>query len=144
METVGYIAPESVAEARDRYAEVRPIAKELVREIVVAMDVDRAEYEKLVTPEIVVIARDALFSSLLVVSTGERARFEAWCERPEVADFAVEIEGSQHVDRVAWHGSPLAETVLAATYHTERDAAIATLRRMAWGRMYHDVVRDAD
>jgi hypothetical protein len=52
----------------------------------------------------------------------------------------VHVEGSDNVDNVAWHVAPAAETVVAATYQQKEEAAIATLQRIAFGRVYRDIV----
>lgn len=142
METVGYVAPETAAEAREIYEELGPVAQELVREVAIAMGADREEYDERVTADVIATARDALFGGLLVVTTGERVAFDRWRDHPPYEDYEVEIEGSEHVDSIAWHAAPLEDRIIAATYQAERDAAVATLRRMAWGRIYHDVITE--
>jgi hypothetical protein len=42
------------------------------------------------------------------------------------------------VERVVWHVPPFADAAVAATFQDERDAAVATLRRQAFGRCYRD------
>jgi hypothetical protein len=136
METEGVFAPETVEEARERYESVGPAARVVVRETARAMEFDGEEYDRRVTSEVVETARDALFASLLVVHVGDRAEYEAWCEeRPE---YEVHEVGSENVERVVWHAAPFAEAVAAATFQQERAAAVGTLRRQAFGRIYRD------
>lgn len=138
MRTEGVFAPETAAEARERFAAVGPTAQTAVREVAKAMDFDRDEYDRRVTGEVVATAREAIFASLLEVTVGSREEFDEWCDdRP---DYDVETIGSENVDRVVWHAAPFAETVVAATFHEERRAAVDTLRRQAFGRIYRDVV----
>lgn len=136
MEMHGFFAPETEAEARDRCEAVGPAAQTVVRETARAMAFDADEYDERVTGEVVETARDALFASLLEVRTGTREEYEDW-----LADRDREVveEGSENVSRVAWHDA-LGETVVAATYESERRAAVATLRRQAFGRVYRDVL----
>lgn len=134
----GLIAPATVAEARERYEALGPPARTVVREVAKAMSFDREEYADRVTGEVVETARDALFASLLEVRVGSRAAFEAW---REAHDGPVHATGSEHVDRAVWHAGPGGEAV-AATFQSERDAAVATLRRQAFGRLYREVVRE--
>jgi hypothetical protein len=71
---------------------------------------------------------------------GSRAAFDEW-----VADhdgYEVHEVGSENVDSVVWHAAPAVETVVAATFHEEREAAVSTLRRQAFGRIYRDLVTD--
>lgn len=140
MDTVGYLAPTSDTEAQEAFAELEPVARELVREIAVAMDASGELYTESVSDDVIETAQEALFGSLLVVATGPRERFDHWTAQPPHEDYEIDIEGSEHVDRIAWHTAPAAERIVAATYHAEREAAIATLRRIAWGRIYHDLL----
>lgn len=142
MKTVGYVLPESETEAAEIYEELGPTAQELVREITISAGFDRDEYDARVTSDVVSTARDALFAGLLVVTTGERDAFDEWLSQSPHESYEVDIEGSEHVDHVAWHAAPIAERVIAATYQDEREAAVSTLRRFAWGRVYRDVLTE--
>ena len=137
METHGFLAPASESEARDRYEAVGPTAQTVVKETAKAMAFDADEYDRRVTGEVVETARDALFASLLAVRTGTREEYEEWLAD---RDREVREEGSENVDNVAWHDA-LGETVVAATYQREERAAVATLRRQAFGGVYRDVVQ---
>lgn len=132
METRGRIAPDSAAAAREWYEAVGPVAQTTTREVARAMDLDREEYDRRVTPAVVATARDAIFASLLAVTVGSHEEFETWR-----ADYGgnVHLAGSENVDRVAWHAGPTGEAV-AATFQNEADAAVETLRRQAQGRIY--------
>jgi hypothetical protein len=134
----GLIAPATAAEAREQYDALGTAARTVVREIAKAMSFDREEYDERVTGEVVGTARDALFASLLEVRVGSRGTFESWREAHEEP---VHVVGSEHVERVVWHAGPGGEAV-AATFQDERDAAVATLRRQAFGRLYREVVRE--
>lgn len=140
METEGLFGPETPSEAREQYAAVGPAARVVVREVVRAMEFDAAEYESRVTSSVVETARDALFASLLRVHIGTRPEFEEWTEAH--ASYEVHRTGSENVDRVVWHAAPVTETVVAATFHEERQAAIGTLRRQAWGEIYRELLED--
>ncbi|WP_135852285.1 DUF5809 family protein [Halorussus salinus] len=136
METHGFLAPETEAEARDRYDETGPAAQTVVKETAKAMAFAPDEYDERVTGEVIETARDALFASLLTVRTGTREEFDDW-----LADRDRELleEGSENVENVAWHDA-LGETVVAATYQNEERAAVATLRRQAFGRVYRELL----
>lgn len=143
MRTVGYIAPTTEEAAREHFEALGPAAQELTREIAVAMDFDHAEYRERVTAEIVSTAREALFGSLLEVTTADRDMFDTWLDEQDYPPDAVTIEGGELVDNIAWHESPMASCVIGATYQNERDAAVSTLKRMAWGKLYRPVIIDA-
>lgn len=143
MQTEGILAPASIAGARERYADLGPAAQEVTRSVATAMDVSREEYDERVDRTVVGTAREALFGSLLEVHTAERAAFDEWLEDLE-RDPEVVIEGSGNVANIAWHDAVACETVLAATYQQEREAAVATLRRMAWNRCYRDPLVHAE
>ena len=136
MKTVGTLSFESTAEASEAYESVGPAAQTVVREVARAMEFDREEYGERVTGEVVETARDALFASLLEVSVGSREAFEEWRES---YDGEVTVTGHENVDNVVWHAGPAGDAV-AATFQNEEDAAVATLRRQAFGRLYRDLV----
>jgi hypothetical protein len=136
METHGFLAPETEAEARDRYDETGPAAQTVVKETAKAMAFAPDEYDERVTGEVIETARDALFASLLAVRTGTREEFDDWLAD---RDREVREEGSENVENVAWHDA-LGETVVAATYQNEQRAAVATLRRQAFGRVYRELM----
>lgn len=136
METTGVYEPETIGEAQEAYREAGPAAKVVVRETASAMEFDSAEYESRVTSDVVETARDALFASLLVVRIGSREEFEEWCgERPS---YDSRLVGGENVDRVVWHAAPFAKRVVAATFQDAREAAIATVRRHAFGEIYRN------
>ncbi|WP_276255360.1 DUF5809 family protein [Halomontanus rarus] len=136
MHTEGTFEPDSAATARDQYEAVGPAAQTVVREIARAMEFDREEYGDRVTSDVVETARDALFASLLEVTVGTREEYEEWREG---YDGEVTETGNENVDHVVWHAGPEDEAV-AATFHEKEDAAIATLRRQAFGRIYRELV----
>lgn len=138
MHAEGLFAPASDAEAREQYEMLGPSAQTVVRETAKAMSFDREEYADRVTGEVVETARDALFASLLEVHVGSREKFDA--AREEYAEFDISVAGSDNVDRVVWHIAPAAETVVAATFQNEEAAAVATLRRQAFGIVYRDLL----
>ena len=142
METDGWIAPRTADEAHEGYTAVGPTAQVLVREIARAMAFDREEYAERVDEDVVATARDALFASLLEVRVGSRETFDAWLEDNAYTRDEVHEVGSEHVDNVVWHVAPWASQVVAATFQDERDAAVATLRRVAFGRIYRDLFDD--
>lgn len=139
METHGFLAPGTPEEVREHYEDVGPAAQTVTRELAKAMEFDEAEYDDRVTSDVVETARDALFASLLEVHSGTREEFEAWLDGRDVE---VRENGSDEVDYVAWHLVPFAGTVVTATYQNEPAAARGTLRRIAHGRFYRDVLAD--
>ena len=141
METEGLLAPETAADARRQYAELRPAAETVVREVARAAEIDGEGDDRLVGADVIATGHDALFASLLEVHVGTREEFDAVCEGIEGP---VVQTGSEHVDSVVWHAPPFAEEIVATTFADARDAAVATLRRQAFGRLYRDVLDGAD
>ncbi|MFC6864254.1 DUF5809 family protein [Halomicroarcula sp. GCM10025817] len=137
METEGQFSPTTAEAARDRYEALGPTAQVVVKEVAKAMGLDADEYRQRVTGEVVETARDVLFAESLAVTVGTRAEFEDW--RAD-ADLEVTVVGAQNVDNVAWHAAPFAGRAVAATFQGERRAAVGTLRRQAFGRIYDGVV----
>jgi hypothetical protein len=138
MHTEGVFAPETAAEARERYAATGPAAQTSVREVTKAMDFDSEEYEDRVTSSVVATAHEAIFASMLEVQVGTDEEFEDWCgDHPA---YEREVIGNENVDHVVWHAVPFAETVVAATFQEREEAAVGTLRRQAFGSVYREVV----
>jgi len=141
METEGRFAPATADAARERYESLGSTAQVVVTEVATAMAMDADEYDERVTSDIVETARDALFAEALEVHVGSREEYEAWLN--DHPDYEVRELGSENVDRVAWHVAPAVEQVVAATFQNERRAAVGTLRRQAFGRLYRDAVAES-
>ncbi|MFC7202732.1 DUF5809 family protein [Haloferax namakaokahaiae] len=138
METHGTLAPETLDAAADEFDRLGPTTQVVVRETAKAMEFDREEYRSRVTGTVVETARNALFAELLAVTVGSRDEFDAWCD--DHPGYEVIELGSPEVERVAWHAAPFAETVIATTFQNEREAAVSTLRRNAFGRIYREAL----
>lgn len=138
METHGLFAPETAEDARSTFESMGPAAQTVTKEVAMAMDLDRSEYRERVTGSVVETARDALFASLLVVHVGSKAEFESWCA--DNPDLEVHLVGNENVDRRAWHPVWAADGVSAVTFHEQNDAAVATVRRQAFGEFYEEIV----
>lgn len=136
MHTEGRFAPATTAEAKERFDALGPTAQTVVREVATAMEFEKAEYDERVTSEVIERARNALFAASLEVHVGSREEFETW--REDNPDYEVTIAGNENVDRVAWHAAPFADRAVAATFAHEERAAVETLRRQAFGRLYRD------
>ncbi|MEF8851196.1 MAG: DUF5809 family protein [Haloarculaceae archaeon] len=143
MDTEGEFLPATPAAARERYESVGPTAQVVVREVARAMQMDADEYDRRVTSDVVETARDALFASLLEVRVGTREEYEEWLGASEYDAEDVEEVGTEHVDNVVWHAAPATGTVAAATFQDRRRAAIGTLRRQAFGRVYRDLLGES-
>lgn len=141
MHTEGLLAPETAGEARDRYDALASTADVVVREVARAMELDGEAYDRRVTEDVFATAQDAIFASLLSVHVGIREEFETFC-----AEHGGEVvqTGSEHVEGVVWHAPDFAGTIVATTFQDAEDAAIATLRRQAYGRLYRDVLEDEE
>jgi hypothetical protein len=137
MEDHGLLRPETPDEAREAYRALARTATTVVRESARAMDFDREEMGERVTDSVYATAHEALFASLLSVTDGSREEFESWREG---FDGEVTVMGGENVERVVWHA--FSREAIAATYQNEPEAARGTLRRMAFGRLYRDVLRE--
>jgi hypothetical protein len=140
METEGSFAPETEAEARAAFESAGPTAQQVVREAARAMSFDREEYRERVTGDVVETARNVLFADRLRVRVGTREEFDAWAD--EHPEYEVTEVGSPNVERVVWHAAPFAKEAVAATYQNEREAAVGTLRRQAFSRLYRPRFED--
>lgn len=135
MHTEGWFRPSTLAEARERYEAMGGAAQTVVREVARAMEFDREEYKARVTSDVIETARDALFASLLEVHVGTQEEFADWQAAHNVE---VHKSGSDTVDNVVWHGPPFSDQAAAATFQAEEQAAVETLRRQAFGRIYRN------
>jgi hypothetical protein len=135
MDVEGRLSPETESAAREAYEAVGPTAQLVVKEVAKAMAFDREEYRERVTGDVVETARDVLFAAELEVRVGSREEYEAWRDG---FDGDVVEHGSEHVDSIAWHVAPFADAAVAATFQDERDAAVGTLRRQAYGEIYKE------
>ena len=138
MRTRGPFAPTTRSEALERYEDAGPAAQTVVRETAKAMEFDADEYDERVRPEVVETARDAIFAELLAVHVGTDAEFDEWLSTSDYEEADVTRLGGEGVDNVAWHPIPFAETVIATTFQDGEDAAVGTLRRNAFGRVYRE------
>jgi hypothetical protein len=139
MHTEGTLSPSSWDEAEARYDSLGSVAQTVVREVAKAMEFDREEYDQRVTSDVVETARQALFAEQLAVTVGTAETFAEWREG---FDGEVRVAGSDNVDRVAWHAAGFADRAVAATFQNEPEAAVATLRRMAFNRIYREELCD--
>ncbi len=138
MRTRGAFAPTTRAEALERYEDAGPAAQTVVRETAKAMEFGSDEYDKRVRPEVVETARDAIFAELLAVHVGTREEFDDWLATSDYGEADVTRLGGEGVDNAAWHPIPFAETVIATTFQDGEDAAVSTLRRNVFGRVYRE------
>ncbi len=138
MHTEGSFSPDTAEAAHERYEALGPTAQTVVREVAVAMEFEKEEYDERVTNEVIERARNALFASLLEVHVGTRKEFDDWHE--EHAEYETHVIGNENVERIVWHAAPFAKTVVAATFADAERAAIGTLRRQAFGRIYREIL----
>lgn len=137
MHTEGTFSPETWDEVHERYGAIGSTAQTVVREVAKAMEFGREEYEERVTGDVVETARQAMFAGEIAVNLDDADGFEAWREG---YPHEVRVAGSDNVDRVAWHPAPFAGTAVAATFQDEPEAAVETVRRMAFNRIYREEV----
>lgn len=140
MDTEGTLLPETATAARRQYDSLESTATEVVREVAKAMEFGGDEYDQRVTDDVIETARDTLFASRLAVTIGTREEFEQWQAE---ADHEVIEVGSEHVDNVVWHAPPATETAVAATFQDKQEAAVETLRRQAFGRLYRELLDES-
>lgn len=138
MHTEGDLAPTTAAAARDAFAALETPARTVTREVARAV-LEPEAFDDRLTDDVERRAQEALFASRLAVHVGDRQDFDDWLVAQENEYEVVEL-GSDNVTGVAWHAAPFAETVVAATFSSEPDAAVETLRRQAVGRLYDEVV----
>jgi IMP cyclohydrolase len=138
MHTDGRFSPATEQAARERYEMFGPTAQTVVREVATAMDFEKDEYDERVTSAVVERARNALFAAALEIHVGRGEEFDDW--RADHSEYEIHVIGNENVPRVVWHAPAFAETAVAATFANEERAAVETLRRQAFGRLYRDLL----
>lgn len=137
MEQVGIINPDTPADARRIYQNLTQPANVIVKEVSRALALDPQEYDSRVGDDVVHTAQDALFASLLTVTVGTVEEYRQW---QDSFDGDINEIGNPNVDNVVWH--VFDGTAIAATFQNQRDAAIATLQRQAFGELYRHLLRE--
>ncbi|WP_436935688.1 DUF5809 family protein [Halovenus marina] len=137
MDTEGVFAPETAAAAHERFQSFESAANTALRTLGRELGMGTDEYTERMTEDVRLATQEAMFASLLEVHVGTRSEYEMWLDDHEFE--AVEV-GTESVDNVVWHAPPFAERAIAATFQSEREAAVGTLRTQAFGRLYRDVV----
>ncbi|ERG88257.1 MAG: hypothetical protein J07HX5_00400 [halophilic archaeon J07HX5] len=137
MKTKGVFAPESSTAAQRRYADLETAVEATIKAAGREQAATGAEYDTLITDAALATAHDALFAALLEVQVGARTAFENW--RAWTAH-EVTVVGAEGVDNIAWHAPAFADQAVALTFQDERAAAVGTLRRQAFGRLYRPLL----
>jgi hypothetical protein len=137
MDTEGVFAPETADEARERFQSFESAANTALRTLGRELGMGTDEYTERMTEDVRLATQEAMFASLLEVHVGTRSEYETWLDDHEFE--AVEV-GTESVDNVVWHAPGFADSAVAATFQSKREAAVGTLRTQAFGRLYRDVV----
>lgn len=138
MDERGFLAPETRADVQAAFESLGPAAQTVTKEVAKSMGMDRDEYTERVTGDVVATARDAMFAELLHVYVATGEEYDAWVD--DHPAFEEDRHGSDDVDNAVWHPVHATDTVVVATYQNEPDAAIGTLRRIAFGGHYRDLL----
>lgn len=137
MDHYGCFTPESESELVSRFESLETTAKVLVRQLRTAFDRNQDYVDDHLDQADVDTIKEIVFGSHLEIHAGTRQEFDQWFTGRSLE--LIEI-GSSEVDHIAWHHSPFVETVLAATFENEPEAAVETLRRQAIGRLYREYI----
>lgn len=138
METRGHYAPRTEAAARSQYADLSAAAKTVTKEIAEAGTDTSDAYQEFVDQSVIETAHDALFASLLEVHVGSTAEYESWLADHETLES--ELAGTETVPRRAWHPVWPTGDVAAVSFQDRPEAAIATVRRQAFGEHYRSLL----
>ncbi len=140
MKTRGQIAPETEAAVREEYEAPAKSAETVTKEIAKANTDTRAAYNELVDSATVETAQQSIFASLLEVHVGSVEEYDSWLAAHE--DFEVVLAGTKPVPRRVWHPVWPRDAVVAVSFQERADAAVATVRRQAFGRHYRSILED--
>ncbi|MFW5965497.1 MAG: DUF5809 family protein [Halodesulfurarchaeum sp.] len=138
METHGEWSPETELAVRERYGSLARPAETVTKSIAkTATDTDLA-YGSLTAGEVIEAAQQALFAALLEVTVSTTEEFLDWLAT--AGNPRVELAGPETVDRRAFHHVHPQGVVTAVSFQDKPDAAIATVRRQAFGRHYRPLL----
>lgn len=138
MDTRGQFAPETKAAARSLYDDLAIAAETVTKTLAETSTDSREAYHELLDQERIDAAHEALFASLLEVHVGSVEEFESWMNRHDA--FQLSLSGPETVPRRAWHPVRPRKTVTAVSFQTAPEAAVATVRRQAFGTQYRELL----
>lgn len=138
METRGHFAPRTETAASAQYDDLALVAKTVTKEIAEAGTDTSDGYQALVEESVIETAQQALFASLLEVHVGSVDEYEAWLTDHDSLDWS--LAGTDTVTRRAWHPVWPRDQVAAVSFQNSPEAAIATVRRQAFGQHYRAIL----
>lgn len=138
MQLRGMFTPETATAARERYESLALPAETVTKELAEAGTGSADAYREFLTPEVLDTAQQSLFAGLLAVRVGSREEYEEWLADHE--DLTPTLAGHESVARRAWHPINPRDAVAAVSFEDSPDAAVATVRRQAFGKHYRSVL----
>jgi hypothetical protein len=138
METRGHFAPRTETAASAQYDDLALAAKTVTKEIAEAGTDTSDDYQALVEESVIDTAQQTLFASLLEVHIGSVDEYEAWLTDHNSLDGS--LAGTDTVARRAWHPVWPRDHVAAVSFQNSPEAAIATVRRQAFGQHYRAIL----
>ncbi|MBS3760816.1 DUF5809 family protein [Halodesulfurarchaeum sp.] len=138
METQGHFAPRTETAASAQFDDLALVAKTVTKEIAEAGTDTSGGYQALVEESVIETAQQTLFASLLEVHVGSVDEYEAWLTDHDSLEAS--LAGTETVPWRAWHPVWPRDQVTAVSYQNSPEAAIATVRRQAFGQHYRAIL----
>ncbi|MFW6384060.1 MAG: DUF5809 family protein [Halodesulfurarchaeum sp.] len=138
MNTRGHLQPGTAAAAQAAY-EALELPAETVTKAVAEAGTDSAEaYRSFLDGEVFETAQKSLFAASLVVHVGTVEEYETWLSHNDA--MTASMAGHAEVEGRAWHPVLPREAVAAVSFADSPDAAVATVRRGAFGEFYRPMI----
>ena len=138
MDTRGYEAPRTESAARAHYEDLAGAAQTITKEVADAGTDSSEAYQEFIDQSVIETAQQALFGSLLEVHVGSQTEYDTWLAEHE--SFDATLAGTETVPSRAWHPVWPTEQVVAVSFQDRPDAAVATVRRQAFGQHYRSML----
>lgn len=138
MDTRGYESPRTESAASAHYEDLARAAQTITKEVADAGTDSSEAYQEFIDQSVIETAQQALFASLLEVHVGSQTEYDAWLADHD--SFDATLAGTETVPRRAWHPVWPTEQVVAVSFQDRPDAAVATVRRQAFGQHYRSML----
>jgi hypothetical protein len=138
MDTRGELTPTTAAAAREAYAGLALPAETVTKAVADAGTDSTEAYQSFLDDDVLETAQESLFAASLAVQVGTADEYEAWLA--DHADLEPSMTGHEDVSGRAWHPVWPREVVAAVSFADSPDAAVATVRRQAFGKFYRSMI----
>ncbi len=138
MDTRGDLTPRTAAAAQEAYAGLALPAETVTKAVAEAGTDSTDAYRSFLDDDVLETAQQSLFAASLAVHVGTVEEYEAWLA--DHGSLEPSMTGHEDVTGRAWHPVWPREVVAAVSFSDSPDAAVATVRRQAFGKYYRSMI----